>query len=69
MPSVQVTKMEGIMIFAEVVIFRCVSASLFVVVNEWRYKDILDEKDKLTWEEMSDDWNAFLSERSTSPAV
>ena len=53
----------------EVVVLRCVSASLFVVVNEWQYKDILDEKDKLAWEKMSEDWNAYLSERSTSPAV
>ena len=52
----------------EVVILRCESASLFVVVNEWQYKDILDDRDKLTWEEMSEDWNACLSERSTSPA-
>ena len=50
MPSVQATKMEGIMTFAadwctpdEVVILRCVSASLFVVVNGGS-KDILDDK-------------------------
>ena len=50
MPSVQATKMEGIMTFAaewcttnDVVILRCVLASLFVVVNEWQYKDILDD--------------------------
>ena len=50
--------MEGMMIFAaewcttdEVVILRCVSAPLFVVMNEWQYKDILDDVDKLTWEE------------------
>ena len=53
----------------EVVILRCVSASLFVVVNEWQYKDILDDFDMLTWRDMSEDWNAYLSERSTSPAV
>ena len=53
----------------EVVILRCVSASLFVVVNEWQYKDILDDIDQLTWEEMSQDWNAYLAERSTSPVV
>ena len=52
-----------------VVIFRCVSLSFLVVVNEWRYKGILDEKDERTWEEMSEDWNAFLVERCTSPAV
>ena len=58
MPSVQATKMEEIMTFLaewfttdEVVILRCVSASLFVVVNEWQYKDILDEIDMLTWED------------------
>ena len=75
MPSAQVATMEGIVSFAaewcttnEVAIFRCVSASLFVVVKEWQYKDILDDTDKLTWEEMSEDWNAYLSERITSPA-
>ena len=64
---VRATKMEGIMTFAaewcttrEVVILR-VSASLFVVVNEWQYK-VLDDMDKLTWD-------AYLSERSTSLAV
>ena len=72
----QVATIEGIVSFAaewcttnEAVILRCVSASLFVVVNEWQHKDILDDKDRLTWEEMSEDWNACLSERSTSPAV
>ena len=66
---VQSTKMKGVMTFAaewcttgEAVTFRCVSASLFVVVNEWQYKDILDDKDKLTRD-------AHLSERSTCPAV
>ena len=56
MPSPPVATMEGIMTLAaewcttnEVVMLRCVSASLFVVVNEWQYKDIVDEKDKLTW--------------------
>ena len=34
---------------------RCVSASLFVMVNEWQYNDILDDIDKLSWEEMSED--------------
>ena len=38
------------------------SASLFVVVNEWQHKGILDDVDILTWEEMSEDWNAYLSE-------
>ena len=50
MPSAQVTKMEGIMTFAaewcttnEVVILRCVSASLFVVVNEWPDDAVVSE--------------------------
>ena len=69
-------KMEGIMNFAadwctadEVVIFRCVSVSFLVVVNEWQYKGILDDTDEQTWEEVSEDWNAFLAERCSSPAV
>ena len=61
MVSAQVSTMEGIMTFAErrttnvVVVLRCVSASLFVMVNEWQYNDILDDIDKLSWEEMSED--------------
>ena len=50
MPSAQVTKMEGIMTIAaewcttnEVVILRCVSASLFVVVNEWPDDAVVSE--------------------------
>ena len=38
----------------EVVILRCVSASFFVVVNEWQFKGIVDAIDELKWEEMSD---------------
>ena len=53
----------------EVVIFRCVSASLVVVVNEWQSKNITDNIDKPTWEEMCEDWNAYLLERSTSLSV
>ena len=53
----------------EVAILRCVSVSCLVVVNECQYKGILDEKDEETWEEMSEDWNAFLAERCTCPAV
>ena len=48
---------------------RCASVSVPVVVKEREYKSILDEKDELTWEVMSEDWNAFLSERCTSLAV
>ena len=60
MVSAQVSTVEGIMTFAErpttnEVVVRCVSASLFVKVNEWQYKDILDDIDKLSWEEMSED--------------
>ena len=68
--------MEGIMHFAvewcttsEVVILRCVSVSVVVVVMEWEYKGILDDTDEQTWEVMSEDWNIFLAERCTSPAV
>ena len=76
MPSAQVATMGGLMTFDaewcttnEVVILRSVSASLLVVVNEWQYLDILDDIGKLLWEVMSKDWNAYLSEKSTSPAV
>ena len=37
-------------------------------MNDWQYQDILDDLDTLTWEELSEDWNAYLSE-STGPAV
>ena len=40
-----------------------------MVVNEWQSKNIMDNIDKSTWEEMSEDWNAYLLERSTSSAV
>ena len=69
-------KMEGIMHFAaewcttnEVVILRCVSVSFFVVVREWQYKGILDDVDEQTWEEVSEDWNAFMAERCASRVV
>ena len=38
------------------------------VKDEWQYKGILDSKDEPTWEEMSEDWNAFSAEWSSSPA-
>ena len=65
-------KMEGIMNFAvdwcaaDEVVLRCVSVSFLVVVNEWQYKGILDEKDEQTWEDMSEDGTP--SWRSSVPA-
>ena len=47
-----------------VVVLRCALASLFVAVNEWQYKDILDDIDNLAWEELSEEWCAHMSERS-----
>ena len=47
----------------EVVMLRCVSVSVPVVVKECEYKSILDETD------VSEGWNTFLAERCTSLAV
>ena len=56
--GVQAMMVEGIRSFAEgwctadgVVILRCVSVSLLVVVKEWEYKSIFDDIDEQTWEE------------------
>ena len=49
----------------EVVMPRCVSVSVLVVVREWEYKAILDDTDEQTWEVMSEDWN--LAERWYQP--
>ena len=72
----QARMMEGTVAWAadwctndEVVVLSCVSMSLFIVVKDWQYQNILDEIDEATWDEMSEDRNAFLSETSTSPAV
>ena len=40
-----------------------------VVVKECEYEGILDGADDLTWEVTSEDWNTFLAEQCTSPAV
>ena len=50
----------------EVVILRCVSVSLIVVVNEGQCKGILDEEDEQTSEETSEERNAFLADRFES---
>ena len=61
-------KMEGMISFAagwcaadEVVMLRCVSISVLVVVKEWENKSILDDIDDVTWEVMSEDWNTWRS--------
>ena len=46
-----------------------VSVLMSVRVNEWQYKDILNDVDDLTWEDLSEDWQNYVSEGGESPAL
>ena len=68
--------MEGVVAWAadwcttdEAVVLKCVSMFLLMVVKDSHYQNIVGEIDKATRDELSEDWNADMSERSTSPAV
>ena len=46
-----------------------VSVLMSVRVNEWQYKDILHYIDDLMWEDLSEDWQKYVSEGGESPAL
>ena len=47
---------------------RCFFADVRVC-EEWQYKDILNDIDDLMWEDLSEDWQKYVSEGGESPAL
>ena len=52
----------------EMKVLQGVSVLMSVRVKEWQYKDILNDIDNLVWEDLSEDWQKYVSEGGESPA-
>ena len=68
-------QMESIMSFVtewfslgKMKVLHGVSVLMSVRVNEWQYKVILNDVDDLMWEDLSEDWEQYVSEGGESPA-
>ena len=48
---------------------QCVSVPTSVWAREWQYKDIVNDIDGLIWEDVSEDWQKYLSEGGESLAL
>ena len=54
----------------EMKVLKGVSLLMSVCVREWQWqqKDILNDSDDLVWEELSEEWQKYVSEGGESPA-
>ena len=50
----------------EMKVLQGVSVLMCVRVNEWQYKDILNVIDDLTWEDLLEDWQTYVSKGGES---
>ena len=53
----------------EMMVPQGVSVLMSVRVKEWQYKDILNDIDDVMWEDLSEDWQKYVSEGGESPAL
>ena len=69
-------QMDSIMSFVaewfslgEMKLLQGASVLMSVRVNEWQCNDILNDIDDLMWEDLSEDWQMYVSEGGESPAL